>query len=272
MPVSAPTVLGRAIAGWGLGHVALGDRRGWVLLVLEAVWLVALLGAALAWLGSDRWLLVFALACGFLAVWTLQAIDAHRRAVAGGAPAEGASRILAIAPVAVVLVTLIFLVGGRVSTPGATFERYFQAWVEGDAAGAASLFAEPIPESSLASIWAADEERLTARLAAMRPPGPAGPPEPGRPPLDGFGPTFGAIRFEYSPDLPADGSRAQVDLLIVEDVRVRSTVLGIFPATAQETRVVARAGQATLRRETVGPALPFLPAAGVWRIEHIEID
>lgn len=211
-------------------------------------------------------MLVFGLVCGFLAVWTLQAIHAHSRAVATGAPSGGAWRIMAIAPIAVVAVTFVFLVGGRVATPGATFERYVNAWLEGDAATAASLFAEPLAADDLARSWSADEARLTERLAALAPPdaGSAQPP--------GTALSFASVRFEYPRDAPPDPSRSQVDLLIVENVRVPSTLLGILPASVPQTRVVARAGRAFLRREPVGPSLPFLPAADVWRIERVEID
>jgi hypothetical protein len=165
-----------------------------------------------------------------------------------------------------VIITLIFLIGGRVSTPGATFERYVHAWTAGDAATAASLFAEPVSEDELVHAWRIDGERLAARLADTVGSRPVGTM------LPGSELSLGSIRFEYPPDASSDPLRTNVDLLIVEDVRIRSTVLGIFPATVQETRVVARAGRATLRREAVGPPLPLLPAAGVWRIERIEID
>jgi len=266
--VQAPAsrVLTRALIAWGLGHLTLGDRRGWSLLALQAVWLVALVTAALAWLGSDRWLLVFGLACGYLAVWALQAAHAYRRAVEAGASSEGAARILLIAPVAVVVITLVFLVGGRVATPGAAFERYVHAWMAGDATTAASLFAQPPSDEELVDAWRIDRERLALRLADTVGSAPGGVA------LAGPQLSFGSIRFEYPPVASDDPLRAQVDLLIVEEVRVRSTVLGIFPATVQETRIVARAGRATLRREAVGPELPLLPAAGIWRIERIEID
>lgn len=224
-------------------------------------------------------MLVLGLVGGFLSVWTLQAVHAYRRAIESGAAGTGASRIMVIAPIAVVIITLVFLVGGRVATPGATFERYVHAWADGDAASATSLFAEPLSAEKLLRSWSADEERLAARLAAMAPVPPgtppgsgADPPAPGSEPLPGLDLTLASIRFEYPPEAFADPSQAQVDLLIVEEVRVRSTVLGIFPASVQETRVVARAGRATLRREPIGPALPFLPAAGVWRIEQVQID
>lgn len=226
---------------------------------------MALVASAWAWLGSDRWMLVLGLVGGFLSVWTLQAVHAYRRAIEGGAAGAGASRIMVIAPIAVAAITLVFLVGGRVSTAGATFERYVHAWADGDAGTATALFAAPLSEDELLRAWSADEERLAVRLAAVA-------PGTGSELLPGSGLTFDSVRFEYPPGALNDPSQAQVDLLIVEVVRVRSTVLGIFPASAQETRVVARAGRATLRRQPIGPALPFLPAAGVWRIERVEID
>ena len=227
---------------------------------------MALVASAWAWLGSDRWMLVLALVGGFLSVWTLQAVHAYRRAMEGGAAGAGASRIMVIAPIAVAAITLVFLAGGRVSTPGATFERYVHAWADGDAGTATALFAAPLSEDELLRAWSADEQRLATRLAAVAPPGAASES------LPGSGLTFDSVRFEYPSVALADPSQAQVDLLIVEVVRVRSTALGIFPASTQETRVVARAGRATLRRQPIGPALPFLPAAGVWRIDRVEID
>ncbi|MBA3308013.1 MAG: hypothetical protein H0T04_04925 [Chloroflexi bacterium] len=239
-------------------------------------------------------MLIFGLVCGFLTVWTLQAVHAYRRAVEGRTPddgsgtlrtndamadvptGDGASRLMLIAPVAIVSITLVFLVGGRVATPGATVERYVHAWIDGDASAAASMFAEPLSEEEMARVWAADGQRLAKRLAAMAPP-PGSAPAPGsarapegRSPVPGLDLT--AVRFEYPPQALADASTAQIDIWIVETVLVRSTVLGIFPASLRETRVLARAGRATLHRERVGPALPFLPAAGVWRLERVEID
>lgn len=269
LPVPAPAarVLTRALVGWGLGHLAMGDRRGWALLTLQVVWLVALVGSVTAWLGSDRWMLVFGLVCGYLAVWTLQACHAYRRAVeldAGSIGGGGAARITVIAPVSVALITLVFLVGGRVATPGATFERYIHSWQTGDAGTAAALFIEPPSHDEVIRGWESAEARLMASLAAMAPPGSGPPPGSGR--------ALSYIRFEYPAGLPADRSSAQVDLLIVENVRIRTTVLGIFPASSQENRVIGTAGRAILRREPTGPSLPFLPAAGVWRIERVEID
>ena len=212
-------------------------------------------------------MLVFGLVCGYLAVWTLQASHAYRRAVEGGVESgvgEGAARIMAIAPVGIALITLVFLVGGRVATPGATFERYIHAWQAGDAGTAAALFMEPPTQDEVVRGWATAEARLMASLAAMA--------LPGSPPPPGSGMALSSIRFEYPARSALDRTSAQVDLLIVENVRIRTTVLGIFPASAQETRVIGTAGRAILRREPVGPSLPFLPAAGVWRIERVEID
>ena len=47
---SAAKVLRYALVGWGLGHVLLGDRRGWLLLILQPIAILAVAVLAIAFI------------------------------------------------------------------------------------------------------------------------------------------------------------------------------------------------------------------------------
>ena len=145
-------VLRWALLGWGLGHVALGLRRGWLLLALEVVWL-ALLGALLATLGvlaGERWLIVFGLFVGFVLVWTGQAVDAHRRASRRAGADPGAMQLVVILFVTMLVLTGYWVVGGTTASPAATLQRYVSAWETGQPGRATGLFTSPQDPTAVA--------------------------------------------------------------------------------------------------------------------------
>ncbi len=136
----AGLVLRRALIGWGLGDLALGQRRA------AAAWLTAeLLAAALvAWLviglaETTAYLVPFLAGCAFLGVWVLQAALAYRRARAARGetgPAPVGSPAAAIAWLALPLLvwgTAFWLVGGQAGTPGAVLDRFETAWPDVEA-------------------------------------------------------------------------------------------------------------------------------------------
>jgi len=244
---------------WGLGHLALGERRGWALLLLEAAWVVALAASALAFLHTDLWLVVFGVLAAFLVAWAAQAVDAFRRARARAVDGSGAGSIFALVPVAVALVTAFWLTGGREATPGGTVEQYVHAWLASQPGVATRLFVTPPTEEALAATWRSDSERLRSRL---------GPDAAG---ID-LDDTFDDLRFESVESTASAGDTVTIELLLVERARVPTTVFGVLPASVPETRVVAVVGRAILRRVPVGPSLLVLPAAGAWHLERMEVD
>lgn len=235
--------------GWGLGHVALGERRGWLLLTLEAAWLAALFAAAMTLVQTDAWMFVFVLLVGFFAVWAAQAVAAYRLAVALGRAGGGAGAITALAPVAIVALTLLWLAGGRVSTPGATFQRYVAAWLADRPAEAAALFVTPMSAAEMTSTWIDHASRLANAPDAQA--------------ADG-------LRYEI-PDGAQLPDRVTIDLEVVRLTTRPGNFLGVFPATRSETELLRHVGRATVVRVPIGPAILGLQP-GAWRIEVIEID
>ena len=71
---SSRNVLRAAIVGWGLGHVMLGDRRGWLLLILQPVAIGAVALLALGLIDGTRWLIVFPPLVALFVFWIAQAV------------------------------------------------------------------------------------------------------------------------------------------------------------------------------------------------------
>jgi hypothetical protein len=139
--VTAPgpgLVLGRALLGWGLGHLALGHAAvGWSLLVAEVLGalLVAWLTIGLA--STSAYLVPFLAGVGFIIAWAWQAIAAYRmarglRPESSGAPER--SPAAAIGWLSLPLLawgTGFWLIGADAATPAATLDRFVSAWSEG---------------------------------------------------------------------------------------------------------------------------------------------
>jgi hypothetical protein len=260
---SAASVLRRALLVWGLGHLALGDRRGWAFAVLELCALAALAVAAIAFLTTDRANLVFVALCAFMAVWGAQAIDAYVQAVARGGRRGGAVQLLALTPIGIALFTAFWVVGGVAGTPAATLQRYVQAWRDGVPEAGAPLFLQPPPADVLREAWAEQDRRIgeqLRRLAASL--GPEGGIEPEE--------HFDDLAFEFAPAVRGPRRGDSVALIrIVHRVTVESTFFGLFPVASQQTEVLEDAGRVVLRPVTVSRALG-LPAIE-WRIAAVEV-
>lgn len=164
----AASVLRRALLLWGSGHIALGDRRGWLLLALQPLAICAVALVALALIDGTRWLAVFVPVVVLLGVWLGQAIHAHRRAIALGAAPGGELQIAAFLPLALTALTLFWLVGGRHGSPAATVESYMAAWLDGRAEIAAGLFTAPRGAADVAAAWQTDAQAIAARIADGR--------------------------------------------------------------------------------------------------------
>ncbi|HSK93353.1 MAG TPA: hypothetical protein VLA76_04770 [Candidatus Angelobacter sp.] len=137
--MSRPTpgrVLGWALLGWGLGHLALGRTSvgiGLLLLEVVAIGLVAWLTAGLA--DTSAYLVPFLAGVGFLVAWAWQAIHAYHQARASGATdrSEAGSPALALAWLTVPLLAWgagFWLIGAHAATPAAALDRFVTAWTD----------------------------------------------------------------------------------------------------------------------------------------------
>lgn len=253
----------RAIVGWGLGHVTLGDARGWLLLGLEIVWL-ATIGASLPFLPTDRGLLVYLLLAGFLGIWVTQAVLAYRRAALRSGPDGGAIQLAAVLPVAMLVLTAYWSAGGANASPDATLQRFVSAWESDHAERALDLLAEPGDVDTINAAWDADTDLITARVADITAQHPEWDLDTLRPYRD--------LRFEPLPRSAADPSHASYAVQLVRQAQVPTSFLGIFSATRSETRVVDVLGEVTLVRRPVAVALPLSgDPPGIWLVERVDI-
>lgn len=133
-------VLRLALAGWGLGHLALGRTTAGVMLLaleLAALGLVAWLTIGLA--DTSAYLVPFLAGAAFLVAWAWQAVVAYRAARTAHAatdPATSArSPALAINWLALPLLAWgagFWLIGAGSATPAAALDRFVTAWSAGE--------------------------------------------------------------------------------------------------------------------------------------------
>ena len=263
--MSAAAILRRSLFVWGWGHITLGDRRGWLLLVLQPLALIAVLLVALQLIDGTRWLVAFPPLVALLVAWLVQALHAYRRATQLGAAPGGEILAAFYLPLAVGMLTAFWLIGGRHGTPTATLEAYVLAWMSGRAQAAAPLYAVPPQQEQLNSTWAVQADYLAERvqeLAAMYGP------------TSGLDPTEPFDNLRFSVPIADSPGRQVVRVDIVRLQRVENLVLGIVPTAGQETVVIEQAGTIVLRlHEQVPPA--WLPIGRLqsqaWRIESVTI-
>ncbi len=262
----AATVLRRALLLWGLGHLAIGDRRGWLLVIAHPLAIAGLLLFAAVLIDGTRWMLVFPALVVVLVIWLGQALNAQRRAVAMGAAPGGELQVALFLPLVGVLVTGFWLVGGGDGAPATTLRQYVSAWEDGRPDIAARLFATPVDPASLAAGWTDEESYLRRRVTeAATLYGATSGIDPDQP--------FNSLRFTELPATSADSSL--VDVEIVRRQRVETVLLGFIPTATQETVVVEELG--TIRLMSLPAAAPpWLPSistgARVWRIETVDLS
>lgn len=262
---SAASVLRRGLLVWGLGHLAIGDRRGWLLILLQPLSIAAVVLVAVQLIDGTRWLIVLPPLAALLIVWLAQAIHAHQRATELGARPGGELQAALFLPIAVTVLTAFWLVGGRHGSPAATLEGYVVAWMSERAETASSLYVRPVPPGDLGATWAGQFAYLTDRVGLLAGRfGPASGLDPARP--------FDNLRFR---DPVATGpGRQMVGIDIVRRQRVETMVLGIVPTAGQETVVVEQAGTITLSL-VAQPAADWLPFGRLpsfaWKIEQVSI-
>jgi hypothetical protein len=249
--------------GWGLGHVYLGDARGWLLLVLELLAAAGIFILAATLIDGTRWLVVFPPLVLFFVVWVGQALDAYRRALRAGGEPGGEMSLAAVLPVAMVVFTVFWLVGGRHGSPSATLQSYIEAWTSARPEAGARLFRVAPDAAALSAEWAAARDEMVERIATARALYGA---ESG---LDAARP-FSSLRFR---EVEQAGGQATMVVEIVRSERVQTTLLGIVPTAAQETVVVEPALTIDLALERAATP-PWLPFAGiesyVWKISSVE--
>jgi hypothetical protein len=250
---------------WGWGHLALGDRRGWVLAMLEPIFIVALLLLAAQLIDGTLWLLVFVPLAALLVIWLAQALHAYQRALRLGAAAGGEAQVAFFVPLAVSLLTLYWLVGGSHGSPAATVEEYALDWMSMRPADAAQLFVDQRDPAALTAIWQAETAFLQSRVQrAEAEYGADSGLHPDSP--------FDNLRFGQ-PTQERDGS-AQVTIDIVRQQEVQTTILGFIPTASQETVTVERAGVISLRLITQ-PGPQWLPIgrldSSAWLIESVSL-
>jgi hypothetical protein len=261
---SASSVLRRALLVWGLGHIALGDRRGWLLLPLQPLAVGGLVVVALLLMDSTRWIVVFPCLATLIALWLGQAIHAHQRALRLGAAPGGELQIAWTLPVILALVTGFWLLGGDRGSPAATLQEYVAAWHAGRVEQASLLFADPPQPEVLAQDWQQQQDYLQRRVSEAAS---LYGTSSGLDPID----PFAGLRYvELEGERSADSVLVAVD--IVRRQRVETLLFGLIPTATQETVLVERAGLIHLR--AVDAAWPdWLPAGDppprVWRVEQV---
>ena len=233
----------------------------------EAIALVLLAGAGLPRLGGDATGAIYLALVLFFAAWATQAIDAHRRAVEGGAAGGGAILLLALLPVAVVVFTGFWLVGGASATPAATLERFVGAWRDDQPADGERLLLEPAGPAALSVEWRRADAIIHDRIVVLATTLGVGP---GLHPDD----PFADLEFRLVDRADGDpGERAVAEVLIVRQVVARSSFLGLFPTAVQDTQVLERLGEVRLRavRLDLSGTISAWPPTRVWRVESLEL-
>lgn len=263
-PPPAAAVLRRALVLWGLGHLALGDRRGWALLVLQPLAIASLVGLAVVLLDTTRWIALFPVLALIVVVWLAQAIHAHRLALERGAEDGGEMQAAWALPVILAVLTIFWLLGGDRSSPAATLHEYVAAWHASRFQSAAQLFVEPPSVVALAADWQRQDDYIRERVAhAAAVFGTASGLDPDDP--------FTGLRYVELPigDTP-DSAVVAVD--VVRRQRVETSLFGLIPTATQETVLVERAGLIRLR--AVPASLPSWLRLGqreprTWKIEEV---
>ena len=304
---SPASVLWRSLVLWGAGHLAMGLRRGWLLLAAEVAFVAVLAVLLLPRAAGTSDDLVFTAVALFFVAWVAQAVDAYR--VAAGSPghepgpgpgeerivgpgvgdatggaagkpqieAHGRAALLLLALVlpATLVFTAFWMVAGRGATPESALEHYVVAWRAGEPGRASGYLAAPQSPETLDAEWRAQEDRITTRLREIA----AGldtSPEGGGG-VDADRP-FRNLEFVIEP-LGSDGAgSASVDagaataaINVVRRVQVHETFLGLFPTAGLRTVVIERIGTVRLTLVELPPPLGLGPADHAWRVKGVEI-
>jgi hypothetical protein len=275
----AAAVLRRALLGWGLGHLALGDRRGWALLAAEVAAISAWLIAAVQLIQGSGWLALFLALLGLLLVHAGQAVHAQRMALRLGAAPGGELQMAWLLPVVTLVVAGFWLLAGNRGSPEATLAGYVAAW-QADHVEAGQALLVPctgvvdscgaVP-ARLSADWHAQGSYIADRVAfAAQTYGPASGLDPSMP--------FNGLRFSLVSPCTAgqsadDEACAAVD--IVRFQRIETTLFGFIPTASREIVVVERLGTINLTTVRGQPVLSLSGAPWIelpsreWRIASV---
>ncbi len=167
MTAAAPgRVLGLAVIGWGLGHIALGRRGiGIAWLVAELAALIGTVILSVALIDTTWYLIPFLCGAAFMAAWAAQAVLAYHAAVGSGDATGPTPRRSPAASIAWLTLPLLiwgtgfWLIAGSAGSPEAILDRFVTAWPQArDASDPfASLTDDPAALASVA-------EQALARL------------------------------------------------------------------------------------------------------------
>ena len=234
-------------------------------MALQPLAIVGLLVVGVQLIDGTRWIIVFAPLAAILAFWVAQAIHAHRRALEMGAQSGGEMQAALFLPVAVGVLTVFWLLGGRHGSPAATLEAYAVALLTGKSDAAASLYVSPTTREAVEAGWAAQADFLAERVATL---------EQQYGPASGLDPTEPYDNVRFGEPKPAGPGRQTVEIDIVRSQRVETMLLGIVPTAAQESVIVEPVGTITLAL-VEQPAPEWLPfgrlTSPVWRIEDVSV-
>jgi hypothetical protein len=244
----------------------LGDRRGWLLLLIQPFFIVAVAVLMATLIDGTRWLVVFVPLVALIAVWIAQAVDAYQRAVKMGAQPGGEMAIAAVLPIALFALTLFWVVGGRHASPTATLQQYVEAWVNNRPDAAAPLFSDPRTPDSIAADWAQAKSTIQYQIYQhLR----EYDSDSG---LDLDSP-LESLRFRDAE--PRGPGLVAMPVDLVANQRVETTVLGIIPTAGQQTVKVQSSMTIWLEAEIVEPPT-WLSIDGldstVWKIKFVEMQ
>lgn len=264
---SAGSVLRSSLLVWGIGHLRLGDRRGWLLAAAQVLALLALVLVGPALIQGSRWIVLFPALLLIIVAWMAQAIHAHQQALRLGAAPGGEMQIAWLLPLIVIAVTAFWLVGGQRASPAATLQQYVAAWRTHRPATAARLFRESVGDELLAAAWQRHDSHLGQRVAeAARTFGPFSGLSPGQP--------FDGLRFvEITERRTEDGAVFAIEITRRE--RIETTLFGLLPTATQQTVVIERIGLIHVRAQQEMPP-PWLPSpellpSRIWLVDEIEL-
>ncbi len=230
------TVLRRALAAWGLGHLALGRRAaGIALLAAEAVSLGLVWWLTVELAGTSAYLVPFLAGMAFIAAWAWQAVAAYQLAHVtrvARPPTPERSPAAAIGWLSLPLLVWgsgFWLIGEGAGTPAAVLDSFVTEWSRGE----------------LGSAWPS-EVRSAARIAERR--------------LGSESDRFHDVRFSVEEVGPG---RARAVAQSIHYERRPSTFLGVFPGSElvpiTDERVLA------LEFESVPVELPIFGDVGAVR-------
>jgi hypothetical protein len=276
LPSPSPSrVLWRALVGWGLGHIALGMRRGWLLLGGEVVAVAVLVVGLLPRAEGTFADIAFGGLVLFFLAWTGQAVDAYSASCARSSgdvevtPGRGPLQVLVLVLPATVALTSFWLFAGGAASPTAALQQYVADWRGGDAGRASMHVVADVGTADLRTAWDDEAAYVEARLRALASElGPESGLDPAHP--------FASLAFSLDPEIETatestNGETATAAISIVRQATVHEAFLGLFPAASQRSVAVERVGTVHLRLVELPAPFGIGPPDRGWRVQDVEL-